>query len=346
VYFLCIGALRELAHEHDLVFFSRDSASDWASEHFREIASEWHDVTALSPEALAVQLEDSRLYAILDLCGWLDPPVLKGLALRPVERQFKWVGGQFATTGSRAFDGFVSDIHQSPAHTAHLYSEPVVLMPGGYVSFTPPPYMPIVSSSSKQGASAVAGVISHPIKLSKPFLAYLADQLRLCEQRGGDPIKLRFVGSRYAQAPLQRRIHNALGLDADQRRGPVSVEYLPTRSHQAHLQAVAELDWVIDTFPFTCGFTALETLALGVPLRTQAGAHFSARHAYSHARFSGLSEEQIDLQQIGAFGHSPLVKTGASLLPETCARKDHSRLARDLARLFHAGSASAFHAHL
>lgn len=339
VYFLCIGALRELASEHDLVFYSRESLGDWATEAFRSIASEWHEVKALAPDALAQRLAEGQLDALIDLSGWLDPGAMRALGQRPVARQFKWVGGQSASTGSRAFDGFISDEHQSPTATQALYSEPLVLLPSGYATYTAPSYMPPPQRAPAEGAVPCVGVISHPMKVSPVFLFWLRQQLERHLQRQGGAMELHFVGWRYAQAPVQRRIAEALGLDAEQRFGPVLLRFVPTRGHLAQLQAVAALDWVVDTFPYTSGLTALEALALGVPLRTHAGQQFSARHGYSHARFAGLRDEQINLQALGAFGPSGLVKSGRSLLPEGCARRDHGRLARDLSRLLRAGRA-------
>lgn len=336
VYFLCIGALRYLATEMDLVFFSRETGDDWATAELRSIASEWHDVKELDVPLLDSLFRHSQLHALIDMSGWLDPVVMQVLAMRPVARQYKWVGGQSSTTGSSAFDGFICDEHQAPASLAHLYSEPLLPLPGGYVTYTAPPYTPVPQPSSDlANASAVAGVISHPLKISSAFLAYLAQQITLHNQGVGTPINLQFVGWRYAESALQRRIHAALQLDADARREQVQVSFVPTQGHHAQMSAVAALDWVIDTFPYTSGLTALEALALGVPFRTHAGAHFSARHAYSHARYAGLRDSDISLQQLGPFGPSSLKKTGRTLLPENSPRKDHQRLACDLARALH-----------
>lgn len=343
VYFLCMGALKHLAGEFDLVFFSRGPSAGWAAEAFQSLATEWHEVEGATADALAQRMRERDLHAAIDMCGWMDLVVLDAFTKRPVSRQYKWVGGQFATTGTSAFDGFVSDRYQIPSTGAHLYSEPLAIMPGGYVTYTPPPYMP-EPLPQIAGVRPAVGVVAHPIKVSVPFLRYLADQIDLHNASDGVPLTLRFVGSLYAQVPLQRRINTALRLNGGQQRGAVTVEYRVTTGHVEQLRAIAELDWVIDTFPFTGGVTALEALALGVPIRTHAGAHFSARHAYSHARFAGLDDYQINLQRLGALGRSGPVRNGRSLLPEDCPRKQHERLARDLARLFHAAPANALNA--
>ena len=42
----------------------------------------------------------------------------------------------------RAFDGFITDRHQTPAGFERWFTEPLVRLPLGYVTYTPPPYMP------------------------------------------------------------------------------------------------------------------------------------------------------------------------------------------------------------
>lgn len=338
VYFLCVGALRLLSRDMDLVFFSRETSQDWAAAELRSIASEWHEVGGLRVDALDKVLRNSNLDALIDMSGWIDPAVMHTLAMRPVARQYKWVGGQSSTTGIRAFDGFICDEHQVPANLSHLYSEPLAHMPGGYVTYVEPAYMPESRARTPHADGHMVGVISHPMKVSPAFLAYLRQHIEQYAQQDGPSVCLQFIGRRFADALLQRRIDAALGMDADGRREQVRLEFVPTTGHRAQLEAVAALDWVVDTFPYTSGVTALEALALGVPIRTHAGAHFSARHGYSHARFAGLRDSDVALQQLGPFAPSNLVKTGTTLLQGDCPRRDHQRLAHDLAAFLHSGA--------
>jgi hypothetical protein len=346
VYFMCIGALRELARAFDLVFFSRDLHHDWATDSFRGIAAEWHEVVELDDVQLAQSLRSAQLDAVIDLSGWMDQIVLRALTRRPVSRQFKWVGGQIASTGTQAFDGFITDEHQSPARLAHLYTEPLQYMSGGYVTYTHPDYMPELRGTTPRSGSVVVGVMSHPVKVSAPFLAYLRREIECHQAQKGLPVTLRFIGSRYGQEVLKRRIAQALGLYAQNDRSGVELQFVATHGHREQLRAIVELDWIIDTFPFTSGLTALEALALGVPLRTHAGAHCSARHAYSHARYAGLTDEQIDLQRLGAFAPGPLRNHGVSLLPPDSLRRDHVRLASCLAQLLHPSTSFATTGHV
>jgi protein O-GlcNAc transferase len=333
VYFLCYGALQLLAQDYDLVFFSRDPLQDRGTQAFKAIATEWHPVQMLSADELARCLRRAALHAVVDMCGWLDVQVLKALSCRPVARQYKWVGGQACTTGLKAFDGFITDAHQSPPGYGGLYTEPLLFMPGGYVSYTAPDYLPAPRLPGSGRAGRVVGIISHPIKVSEPFLTYLRAQIEQHERDGGASVTVQFIGWRYGENATQKRIARALGLGESPYAAKVRVEFVATQGHEAFLQSVAALDWVIDTFPYTCGLTALEALAVGVPLRTEPGHHFNQRHGYSHARHAGLADEQILLSRLGALGEPVLEKNGRSLLPMNSARLDHAGLAHSLAKV-------------
>lgn len=335
VYFLCIGALRHLAQDFDLVFFYTGKVQDWATAEFLSLASDWHEARGLSATALTSQMRRSNLDVLIDLGGWLDQTLLQVMAQRPAPKQYKWVGGQSSTTGLRTFNGYITDCHQSPHETAALYSEPLAVMPGGYVTYTPPPYMPAVRAATPDISNTLsAGIVAHPKKLSALFLRYLRGQIQAYAFASSQPVNLCFLGWRYGSDLLQQRINLSLGLDDQARHGPVHIQYRAGTGHAQQLELVAALDWVVDTFPYTSGVTALEALALGVPIRTHAGPHFSQRHGYSHARFAGMQHEDILLSQLGALGSHTHKHRGQTLLPPQCDRLSHVALAQSLSQLF------------
>ncbi|MEO5377111.1 MAG: hypothetical protein H7832_04915 [Magnetococcus sp. DMHC-6] len=333
VYYLCFGAIRHLALEFDLIFFSRETIADWATDAFKELAYEWYEVKSLSPEALAVFLKQQHLDILVEMCGWLDLQALQAVSSRPARRVYKWIGGQSTTTGLTIFDGFISDVHQTPLPLQSLYSEPLILLPSGYATYTPPPYFPPPQRGSLDGGWQV-GVIAHPMKISPPFLHYLRTEMQKLDPQLREKMSLSFIGWRYGHPLLQKRLTEALWSSSGQEGSPMQIKFLPTSGHEAFLHAVAALDWVIDTFPYTNGVTALESLALGVPLRTRVGRLFSERHAYSHCRFAGLTHAECDLIQIGAFTPPLFPKKRHSLLAKDCLRLNHVGVAQELVKVF------------
>jgi len=207
VHFFCIGALRQLAGEFDLYFFSRSRREDWATQQLRALATQWFDVKDLGPDALDGALRQHGLDVLLDLGGWMDPLGLKAISTKPAKRMYKWVGGQSLTTGLRAFDGFISDTEQTPAGYERWFTEPLIRLPQGYVTYTPPPYLPAPVAAPED--ALILGIIANPVKVSQPFLASLPDAL---QQRAaqGQPLVLRFIDKRYHHPQLQARIRAAL----------------------------------------------------------------------------------------------------------------------------------------
>lgn len=286
VYFFTIGALAQLADEVDLVVFNRGTKSDWGTDKFRAIAREWHDVAHLAAEPLANALYAQDLDALIDLGGWSDPVGLRALSAKPAPCLYKWVGGQSCTTGMDVFDGFISDAQQTPEDCKHLYTEPLLLLEGGYVSYTPPDYMP--PRITRKTKTAPAGVISNPVKLSKAFLRALAATR---EQLAKSATKLRFIDRRYRHASVRERVVHGLYPKQRGNKVPEDIEFVVPESHADYLKNVSELSLVIDTFPYNGGLTIAEALHYGIACQTVEGSVFSGRHGLGHCYHAGYEAD-------------------------------------------------------
>jgi predicted O-linked N-acetylglucosamine transferase (SPINDLY family) len=336
VYFFCIGALRLLTGEVDLVILSRRTQHDGAMQEFQAIAHEWFDVAGMESEALASFIRAQGLDVLIDMGGWTDPAAMRALSSKPAKRMYKWVGGQSATSGIRAFDGMLSDEYQTPRSLQHLYTEPLILLDSGYVTYTAPGYMP--EPVMPRDGQMRLGVISNPAKLSRGFLQYLQEKIEETARTASTPLGLRFIDKRYRHPQLTGRISAAL---QDLRRdGAVDIEFIVPKSHRSYLEEVAQLTAVIDTFPYSGGLTSIEALSLGVPCFTRSGMLFSERHTLSHCKYAGMELEQIELDGWPREGvlNGGKKKRGTvqrhSLLRAHSARLDHAGLAASLLRQF------------
>jgi len=256
VYFLTIAAWRQLARTSELVVFNRGHQNDWASAIFRGLVHEWHEVQEMDAQGLAEQLYRADLDVLYDLGGWMDPVALKALSVKPVPQMFKWVGGQSVTTGLKSFDGWIGDAWQSPAELQHFFTEPLVQIPGGYATYTPPDYLPPQPKKKRD----VPVIFSNPAKLSRAFLQYLqALPGRKC-----------FVHQQF-QYP-QARVQVLKYLDA------AEVEFVTPANHREALQVLGQHRVMLDTFPYSSGLTAQEARAMGVQVQTRVGTLFCERH--------------------------------------------------------------------
>jgi predicted O-linked N-acetylglucosamine transferase (SPINDLY family) len=327
VYFFSYGALQSLAKEVDLVFFNRGTKNDWATLSFQALAQDWVDASLCTAKELADVLKSHHLDVLVDLGGWMDPVGLHALSVKPAKKMFKWVGGQSATTGLSSFDGYLSDAYQTPPGVDHLYSEPLIRLQSGYVTYTPPPYMP--KREAKKSNYTDFGVIANPAKVSRVFLAELRASVpawRLAQATQGKKLRLKFIDQRYEQKNIRDRIQAALpGL---------LIEFVTPANHLAYLKAVGQLDVTLDTWPYSGGLTTIEALAMGVPSLTRSGRLFCERHTESHCFYAGMDLQECAIEHFT--GISAQAPTGRSLLAKNSPRLYHDSLANELLFYFHA----------
>ncbi len=327
VYFFTYGALQVLSHEVDLVFFNRGKKNDWATQSFRALAHDWADVRLCSAQQLADELKSHHLDVLMDLGGWMDPVGLHALSVKPAKKMFQWVGGQSATTGLRSFDGYLTDEYQTPAGSDHLYSEPLIRLDSGYVTYTPPPYLP--KSVVKKNTCVDLGVIANPAKVSRGFLAELRQRVpawQAVQAAQSRTLRLRFIDQRYLQKNIRDRIQTALP--------DLSIDFVTPVNHLAYLTAVSQLHATLDTWPYSGGLTTMEALAMGVPsLMTRSGQLFCERHTESHCFFAGLNLSGCSIDDFDGFPRAS--RSGHRLLSANSPRLDHEALANELLFYFH-----------
>jgi len=324
VYFFTIGALSLLSEEVDLVFFNRGTRSDWATARFQAIAHEWHDVAHLPAAALANALYAQNLDVLIDLGGWMDAIALRAVSTRPAAAQFKWVGGQSCTTGLDAFDGFVTDEDQTPAASAHLYSEPLLSFDSGYVSYTPPDYLP--APHAPEAGTRLYGVIANPAKLSDGFLRDLA---LVCAGVLGEGGALWFIDRRYRHPQVRERVSAELargGTAAGFQSG--RIRFIAPESHREYLMHVSRLTQILDTAPYSGGLSTIEALWMDVPCASRPRALFCERHSISHMKFCGLGPRTSAFARAGRW----IVSSHSGRPIAHCARASHAAVAENLLR--------------
>lgn len=326
VYFFTYGALRALANNVDFVFFNRGTKKDWATKLFQGLATDWIDVRLCSAQELANVLRSHNLDVLIDMGGWMDPVGLQALSAKPAKKMFKWVGGQSATTGLRSFDGFFTDAYQSPPGSDHLYSEPLIRLQSGYVTYTPPPYMP--KRIFEIDSFLNFGVIANPAKVSREFLAELSQCLPKWQSAKANKnkiLRLQFIDRRYEQKYIRDRICASLP--------ELEIDFVSPSDHLTYLKAVSQLDVSLDTWPYSGGLTTIEALAMGVPSLTRSGYLFCERHTESHCFYAGLDLRLCSFENFA--GVLPNEYSSASLLSSESSRVDHESLANELLFYFH-----------
>jgi predicted O-linked N-acetylglucosamine transferase (SPINDLY family) len=136
---------------------------------------------------------------------------------------------------------------------------------------------------------------------------------------------LKFIDQRYEQKSIRDRIQAALpGLPID---------FVTPANHLGYLKAVAHLDVILDTWPYSGGLTTIEALAMGVPSLTRSGQLFCERHTESHTFYAGLDLQVCSIDNFDGVVHKSHL--GRSLLAKKSPRLDHDSLANELLFHFH-----------
>jgi len=276
VFYLTGSTWEAVAREHDLVFVSRGTRSDWATERLKALATEWIDAPHLDGPQLAERLAAAEIDILFDLGGWSDAIGLAALSTKPAARQYTWVGGQSATTGLTTFDGWIGDAWQSPPDLQGLYTEPLIQVAGGYVDYTPPPFL----EKARQATQSGVALVGNPVKI-------VAGTMQAWPI-GVDKVTL--IDRRYAHPQTLARVTDLLG-----RSGITISETIVPQGQDAYLQAVGRFEAIVNTQPYAAGLTAVEAHALGLKLLTRPGAGklFASRHHLSHLRTGGRNPALI-----------------------------------------------------
>ncbi len=281
---LTIGAFEALdPRGFELVCLAGAQNDDPLQRRFRAASAEWHDVTSLPPAMIAERARALGIDVLLDLGGWGDDGLLSACADRAAPVQVKWVGNQAYSTGLPEMDCFIADRWETPAGSEKFYCERLLRMPDGYVCYSPPVYAPEVAESPACERGFVTfGCFNALAKITPSVIAAWAAVLRRVPNS-----RLVVKAPQFSDAMVAARIAAAFaahGIDA------ARLDLRGASSHRAQLAQHADVDIVLDPFPYAGGLTTCEALWMGVPVVTLAGTSFAGRHSASHLHNCGLPE--------------------------------------------------------
>lgn len=266
------------------VAYSNCVVEDATSARLKPLFAEWCQVAGVSDGDLARRIHADKIDILVDLAGHTGHNRLSVFAWRAAPVQVAWLG-YWASTGVSEMDYILVDKISVRADETHHFSEKLWFLPDTRLCFSPP-------------------VTSHPIgvadlpALQKGYVTYASFQtlskigdetlmawsqillrvptarLRLQSSPLGYPASVANMRKRLAAANIaEDRVDLAGGTSRDE-----------------YLASYAEVDIVLDTFPFPGGTTTAEALWMGVPTITLTGDSLLARQGESILRSAGLGE--------------------------------------------------------
>jgi predicted O-linked N-acetylglucosamine transferase (SPINDLY family) len=281
---LCLAAFEALdPARFDLVCFGQNPSDDPLQRRFSALASAWHKVSGQPTRRIADTIRAASIDILIDLGGWGDQATLTACAERPAPVQIKWVGMQNHSTGLAEMDWFISDRWETPAGTDRLYSERLLRLPDGYVCYSAPSYAPVVTPlPALERPGVTFGCFNNFAKVTPDVIATWSTILHRVPAS-----RLLLKTHQFSDRSTADRIRHsfeALGVDA------ARIELRGSSTHRSQLAQHADVDIVLDPFPYSGGLTTCEALWMGVPVVTLAGEIFASRHSTSHLCNVGLAD--------------------------------------------------------
>jgi predicted O-linked N-acetylglucosamine transferase (SPINDLY family) len=255
---------------------------DELTARIRPFFKSWKPLRGLADETAARLIHDDGVHILLDLCGHTANNRLPVFAWKPAPIQASWLG-YFATTGVAEMDYVLVDAVGVAENQRDQFTEAVWYLPDTRLCFTPPSDdLPVTALPALKNGLITFGCFQKLSKVGDEVLSAWGDifaalpkaRLRMqCQQLGEQEQEEQLL------ARLQR-----YGIAADR------VELKSGTTRAAYLAAHAEVDMILDTFPFPGGTTTCEALWMGVPTLTLAGGRLLARQGASLLTAAGLPD--------------------------------------------------------
>ena len=262
--------------------FNNGTRSDALTTRLRVACSAWHDIHALGDDAAADLIASQGIDVLVDLSGMTAGHRLGVLARKPAPVQVNWLG-YFGTSGLPTMDWVLADPLCLPPGEEALYRERVWRLPHSRFCMAPPDDAPMVSGlpAQRQGHLTL-GSFQELAKLNDSVLSRWSRVLAALPQA-----RLRIQSRRLSKAPdivrLRERLLSA-GIAPDR------CDLLPASYRADYLRAHHEIDFILDSFPYTGGTTTTEALWMGVPTLTLARPGMLERQGEAHLRNVGLDD--------------------------------------------------------
>ncbi|HIJ80183.1 MAG TPA: tetratricopeptide repeat protein [Desulfuromonadales bacterium] len=272
----------------EIIAYPTNYREDELTSRIRPRFSSWKSLVGTSDEAAARLIHSDGINILLDLSGHTGNNRLPVFAWNPAPLQATWLG-YFATTGVAEMDYILVDETGVPPGQEGQFTEKVAYLPDTRLCFTPPDvHVEVARLPALSSGRITFGCFQNLSKItddvvsswSKVLSSLPNAQLRLQNRQ---------LGTRQTAELLARRLQRH-GID------PTRVTFFGGMNRESYLASHAEVDVILDTFPFPGGTTTCEALWMGVPTLTLAGNSLLTRQGASLMKAAGLPEWVAEIE--------------------------------------------------
>ncbi|MGC2047938.1 MAG: tetratricopeptide repeat protein, partial [Gallionella sp.] len=266
----------------ELIAYPTDTQTDALTARIKPYFSAWKPISALSDKDAAHLIHSDGVNILIDLSGHSRHGRLPMFAWKPAPVQAAWLG-YFATTGVSEIDYLLADPVGVPeAHREH-FTETVWYLPDTRLCFSPPDTELSVSQLPAQNSGHITfGCFQNMAKVGDEVLTAWSDILAALPDS-----RLRWQCHQLKDPAVMKQLMQRLQQHCID---PARMKLLGSVTREAYLAAHAEIDMILDTFPYPGGTTTCEALWMGVPTLTLAGDTLLSRQGASLLTAAGLSD--------------------------------------------------------
>ncbi|GAC1373130.1 MAG: tetratricopeptide repeat protein [Aquirhabdus sp.] len=251
-----------LRQQLTLVAYANQATHDEYTTRLQSQFDLWHVVYGWGDERLTNQIKQDNIDILIDLSGHTQGNRLPIFAKKAAPLQVSWLG-YWGSTGLSSIDYILADPVCVPVGEEHLYFEKVWRLPYLRYCFSPLEDAPAVSAlPCLKNPHFVFGCYQKITKINDGVLAHWAKILAACPHARLRIQSLNFSNSAQKNQFIKRM--QLANLNTQQ------VDLVGGMSTQDYLASYAEVDILLDTFPYTGGTTTIEALWMGVPTLTLA----------------------------------------------------------------------------
>lgn len=320
--FLLEGLLPELtAGSMDFLAYSMNPQDDGLTERIKGYFAQWTPISSLDDAQVAQKIHADRVNILIDLAGHTAHNRLSMFAWKPAPVQVSWLG-YLASTGVPGMDFVLADAVAAPLALSEQFTEEVWHLPDTFNCFPRPvdhPRLAVVPPPVSSKGFIVFGSFQRMNKINEFVLSLWAKILLSCPGA-----MLRLQNAQLGSVSARTRVFDILrGFGVAPER-VILVAEMPNR--QDYLAAYANVDIVLDTYPYPGVTTTGEALWMGVPTVTLGGATMLQRIGVSLLTCAGLEdwiawseEEYVALALRRANDREGLTRLRASLRDQVAA---------------------------
>jgi predicted O-linked N-acetylglucosamine transferase (SPINDLY family) len=272
------------AHDRDafeIVCYSDAAAEDAVSERIRRSADAWHRTGGLTDEQLAAKVRSDGVDVLVDLNLHMAQSRLLAFARKPAPVQVSYFGYP-STTGMRAIDHVITDVHLNPRGACDAgYTEQLYRLPETHLCYPPG------AGDPEPGEPPVLrrGTITFGARntLAKVNPAVLRVWAKVLDAVPGSRLAVMAIGGREGSA-------SAVRMFAEHGIGAERLVVWPYTPRDEYLRLYHEIDVSLDPFPYCGHTTALDSLWMGIPVVTLPGSTAVSRAGVTFLANVGLPE--------------------------------------------------------